>query len=122
MLLDHLRDSPKEPIRLPSPADETLARVCRAMHADPSDSRSLAELAADVSVSERTLSRRFRSQLGMTFPQWRAQLRLFHALKMLASGASVTVTAHACGWSSTSAFIDVFRRAFGVTPGAYGRE
>jgi AraC-like DNA-binding protein len=58
----------------------------------------------------------------MTFPQWRTQLRLFHALKMLASGASVTVTAHACGWSSTSAFIDVFRRAFGVTPGAYGRE
>ncbi|NLP85277.1 helix-turn-helix transcriptional regulator [Microbacterium sp. CFH 90308] len=122
VLLDQLRGSPLEPIRLPSPADETLARVCRAMHADPSDSRSLAELAADVSVSERTLSRRFRSQLGMTFPQWRTQLRLFHALKMLASGASVTATAHACGWSSTSAFIDVFRRAFGVTPGAHRRE
>ena len=44
---------------------------------------------------------------GMTFPQWRTQVRLFHALKMLAAGTSVTMTAHACGWSSTGAFIDV---------------
>jgi len=27
--------------------------------------------------------------------------------------------AHACGWSSASAFIDVFRRAFGHIPGTH---
>lgn len=58
---------------------------------------------------------------GMTFPQWRTQVRLFHALKMLAAGTSVTMTAHACGWSSTGAFIDVFRNAFGHTPGTHNR-
>ncbi|WP_371098809.1 hypothetical protein [Streptomyces sanglieri] len=31
-------------------------------------------------------------------------------------------TTHRCGWSSTSAFIDVFRRAFGYTPGAHNRR
>ena len=55
----------------------------------------------------------------MTFPQWRTQLRLFQALKMLAEDVPVTATARDCGWSSTSAFIDVFHRAFGHTPGAH---
>lgn len=57
----------------------------------------------------------------MTFPQWRTQLRLHQALRLLAVGTPVTAVAHRCGWSSASAFIDVFRKAFGQTPGAYGR-
>ncbi|MFC7587438.1 helix-turn-helix domain-containing protein [Nonomuraea antimicrobica] len=36
---------------------------------------------------------------------------------MLADGEPVTTVAHRCGWASASAFIDVFRRAFGYTPG-----
>jgi AraC-like DNA-binding protein len=28
----------------------------------------------------------------------------------------VTTVGHRCGWSTTSAFIDVFRRALGYTP------
>ncbi|WP_245359423.1 helix-turn-helix domain-containing protein [Kribbella aluminosa] len=40
------------------------------------------------------------------------------ALIRLAEGESVTRVAHRTGWSSTSAFIDSFRRAFGHTPGA----
>ncbi len=53
----------------------------------------------------------------MTFPQWRTQLRLQHALVLLAEGHPVTAVAHRCGWSSASTFIDVFRRTFGRTPG-----
>jgi AraC-like DNA-binding protein len=33
----------------------------------------------------------------------------------------VTTVAHRCGWSSASAFIDVFRRSFGCTPGTHNR-
>lgn len=73
-------------------------------------------------VSERTLSRLFRSEFGVTFPQWRTQSRLHHALRMLADDAPVTRVAHHCGWSSTSAFIDVFRRSFGYTPGTHNRR
>jgi AraC-like DNA-binding protein len=36
---------------------------------------------------------------------------------MLADDVPVTAVAHRCGWASASAFIDVFRRAFGHTPG-----
>ncbi|MCQ8827784.1 AraC family transcriptional regulator [Streptomyces samsunensis] len=93
--------------------------VCAILHDDPADNRTLRQLGAAVGVGERTLTRLCAAELGMTFPQWRTQLRLHHALRLLAEGVPVTAVAHRCGWASSSAFIDVFRRAFGHTPGAH---
>lgn len=121
VLRDQLRASPQQPLRLPAASDPRLASVCSLLDADPADPRSLADLGAATNTSARTLSRLFRAEFGMTFPQWRTQVRLYHALRMLADGAPVTAVAHRCGWSSPSAFIDVFRRAFGSTPGAHHR-
>ncbi|MGW0700244.1 AraC family transcriptional regulator [Streptomyces sp. NPDC002867] len=122
VVLDQLRSSPQQPVQLPSPADPRLAAVCDLLHDDPADPRTLSALGVAVGAGERSLSRLFRRELGMTFPQWRTQLRLCHALRMLADDVPVTMVAHRCGWSSTSAFIDVFRRAFGCTPGAHARR
>ncbi|GHF58111.1 AraC family transcriptional regulator [Streptomyces mashuensis] len=122
VLRDQLRASPQQPVQLPTPSDPRLAAVCAMLHADPSDSRTLAALGAAVGAGERTLSRLFRAELGMTFPQWRTQSRLYHALRMLADDVPVTAVAHRCGWSSASAFIDVFRRSFGYTPGTHNRR
>ncbi|AWK07589.1 AraC family transcriptional regulator [Streptomyces spongiicola] len=121
VLLDQLRISVQQPLHLPTPADPVLRRVCALLSADPADSRTLALLGREVGASERTLSRLFAGDLGMTFPQWRTQLRLHRALVLLAEQTPVTQVANRCGWSSTSAFIDVFRRAFGHTPGTHLR-
>ncbi|MGA8113410.1 MAG: helix-turn-helix transcriptional regulator [Actinocatenispora sp.] len=121
VLLDQLRASSQQPVHLPTPADPRLRELCAILRADPADNRTLAVLGAQVGASGRTLARLFRADLGMTFPQWRTHLRLYRALVLLAENTSVTAVAHACGWSSTSAFIDVFRRAFGHTPGAHHR-
>jgi AraC-like DNA-binding protein len=121
VLRDQLRASPQQPLHLPTATDPRLAAVCAVLHADPADPRTLAALGTATGASERTLSRLFRSEFGMTFPQWRTQSRLYHALRMLADGAPVTTVAHRCGWSSTSAFIEVFRRSFGHTPGTHNR-
>ncbi|WP_101789718.1 AraC family transcriptional regulator [Nonomuraea indica] len=117
VLLDRLRHSPRHPVHLPTPRDPRLAAVCAALHDDPADGRTLARLGAQAGASERTLSRLFRAEMRMTFPQWRTQLRLHHALILLADNTPVTTVAHRCGWASASAFIDVFRRTFGHTPG-----
>ncbi|WP_067814040.1 AraC family transcriptional regulator [Actinomadura kijaniata] len=117
VLLDRLRRSPRRPVHLPAPRDPRLAAVCAALHENPADPRGLARLGAEAGASERTLSRLFRAELHMTFPQWRTQLRLHHALILLAEDVPVTAVAHRCGWASASAFIDAFRRAFGDTPG-----
>jgi AraC-like DNA-binding protein/quercetin dioxygenase-like cupin family protein len=117
VLLDQLEQSPQQPIRLPVPRDQRLTAVCELLYSDPADGRSLAQLGKQVGAAERTLSRLFRDEFAMTFPQWRTQLRLHHALILLAEGEQVTTVAYRCGWSSPSAFIDVFRRTFGQTPG-----
>jgi AraC-like DNA-binding protein len=117
--LDQLRRSGQLPVRLPILADDRLRAVAARLRADPADERTLAELGAAAGASERTLSRLFRQETGMSFPQWRTQFRLQHALVLLADRTPVTTTALACGWSNPSAFIDTFRRAFGTTPGRF---
>ena len=89
---------------------------------DPADGRTLAELGRAVGASERTLSRLFRRDTGMTFPQRRGQLRLQHAMLLLATGSTVTGAGTASGYTNTSAFIAAFRDAFGITPAAYRHE
>jgi len=117
VLLDELRVNPLLSLHLPTARDPRLVDVCALLENDPADGRALAQLGAVAGVSERTLARLFREELGMTFPQWRTSLRLQLALRLLAEGASVTAVGGRCGWSSTSAFIDVFRRNIGATPG-----
>jgi AraC-like DNA-binding protein len=119
VLHDELRLSEPQPLHVPMPTTPLLRAVCEILQAHPEDSRTLTQLGRQVGASERTLSRLFRKDVGMTFPQWRTQLRLHHALVLLADRTPVTTVAHRCGWSSSSAFIDVFRRTFGQTPGAY---
>jgi AraC-like DNA-binding protein len=57
----------------------------------------------------------------MNFNQWRQQLRLVHALRLLAAGAKVTAVALDVGYDSPSAFIAAFRRVLGETPARYFR-
>jgi AraC-like DNA-binding protein len=118
--IDQLRRVRILPLELPRPRDDRLVRIVDQLSSDPSDRRTLAQLGREVGAGERTLSRLFRSETGMSFPQWRGQLRLHEAQLRLAGGGSVTATAHACGYRSTSAFIEAFRAAFGSTPG--GRQ
>ncbi len=120
--LDRLRTVQELPLCLPSPSDDRLRAITEILSADPADDRTLAQLGREVGAGERTLSRLFREQTGMTFPQWRGQLRLQHALTLLAGGTAVTAVAAGCGYRSASAFIEAFRQAFGHTPGRYQKE
>lgn len=121
VLLDRVRHRPVRPLHLPEPSDDRLAAVARILDATPGDTRTLDELGAAVGASGRTLSRLCGSELGLSFPLWRTQVRLGHSLVLLAEGRTVAQAAHACGWASSSAFIAVFRDFFGVTPRTYQR-
>lgn len=118
---DQLRRARVQPVSLPSARDERLGQACDLVLADLREPRTLAWLARTAGTSERTLARLFRAEFGMTYPQWRTNVRLFHAMIALAGGATVTETGYRCGWATTSAFIDTFRQAMGQTPGSYQR-
>lgn len=119
VLLDQLRTAPHQPRYLPAPTQPPLLAIAQVFHTNPADPRTLAQLGRATGSSERTLSRLIRRDVGMSFPQWRTQLRLQHAVILLAKNTPVTSVAHQCGWSSTSAFIHTFRRTFSETPGRY---
>jgi AraC-like DNA-binding protein len=46
-------------------------------------------------------------------------VRLMRSLELLAAGEKITHAALEAGYSALSAFIGVFRRTLGVTPGRY---
>ena len=55
----------------------------------------------------------------MTYYEWRTQLRIYHALVLLADGHDTTYVAHACGWANPSGFIAAFAAVVGTTPGRH---
>ncbi|MYW04167.1 helix-turn-helix transcriptional regulator [Streptomyces sp. SID3343] len=116
---DRLRRAHLRPLTLPTARDPRLAHACRVVEDDLGQPRTIAWLARRVGVGERTLTRLFRTEFGMTYPRWRTNTRVFHAMIQLAEGATVTGTARRCGWATTSAFIDTFAQTMGRTPGAY---
>ncbi|WP_433893631.1 AraC family transcriptional regulator [Streptomyces sp. CA-111067] len=116
---DRLRRSPVQPLTLPTPQDPRLVRACALTEEDLAQPRTVKWLARHSGVSERSLARLFRSEFGMTYPQWRTITRVFHAMIRLAEGATVTEAGLGCGWATTSAFIDAFTRTIGQTPGGY---
>ena len=64
--LDQLRRVDQLPVGLPTLADDRLRAIVAVLRADPGDERTLASLGVAVGASERTLSRLFRQQAGMT--------------------------------------------------------
>jgi AraC-like DNA-binding protein len=119
VLLDELRQAREQPLQLPEPRDDRLQAVAEILRKRPADNTSLAELGRTVGASARTLSRLFHDELGMTFYEWRTQLRTYHALVLLADGHDTIYVARACGWANPSGFITAFANIVGTTPGRY---
>jgi len=118
-MLDQLRVVPALPFELPMPRDSRALRVALRIRDHPGDRTTLATLARAAGASRRTLERVFHRETRMTLGRWRQQARLLLAVRMLASGASVTSTALEVGYDSTSAFIVAFSAVLGTTPGRY---
>jgi AraC-like DNA-binding protein len=121
VLVDQLRPAPQPATMVPALADPRLREVQAIIESDLTRSPSLGELGRRVGASERTLSRLFRDTAGMSFTTWRNQVRLHRANLLLAEGRTVTQVAAACGFATPSAFVAVFRAAFGRTPGSMFR-
>lgn len=119
VLVEELDEAHEQLLQLPEPRDDRLQAIARMLHENPADNTSLAELGKTIGASSRTLSRLFGNELGMTFYEWRTQLRIYHALVLLADGRDTTQTAYACGWANPSSFIAAFTSIIGTTPGRY---
>lgn len=122
VIVDQLNTVAAVPLKLPMPNDARALRIAEALRESPGDTTSLARLSRKAGASKRTIERLFQSETEMSFGKWRQQLRLLHALRLLALGESVTAAALEVGYDSTSAFIAAFKTVLGTTPGQYYAE
>ena len=122
VLRDELAIAPGHDSYLPMSDDPQLGRVLEALHAKPWDGRSLAEWAATVHSTERTLARRCERDLQMPFSEWRQRLKVIRGIALLEAGRAVKDVAIELGYGSPSAFIAMFCKQIGMTPQAYIRQ
>ncbi|CAB5723300.1 HTH-type transcriptional repressor of iron proteins A [Delftia tsuruhatensis] len=122
VLYDQLLAVPVEPGYLPAAQHPALVEVLSAMRAAPHDHRSLAQWAASVHMTERTLARHCQRELGMGLGEWRQRMRYLQAIDALEAGLSVQQIAYDLGYSTPSAFIAMFQREAGTSPEQFRRE
>ena len=119
LIVDQLESIQTVPLQLPNPTDSRALHVAGVLLANPGEQRTLTQVCKIVGAGRRTIERRFLEETGMTFGKWRQQMRLMQAMRLLAEGAKITHAALEAGYSTPSAFIFMFRKTLGTTPGAY---
>jgi AraC-like DNA-binding protein len=104
----------------PVPVNARLRRVTELVTLHPAT--SVAALARAVGMSERTFRRWFRADVGTSFTRWHQQRIVERAIEQLDRGDSVKCVAADLGYSSTSAFIAMFKRVMNASPQRYLRS
>lgn len=124
MLVTELDRGPQT-LYMPAPgwrrhADADIRRLQDRIEADCAAPLSLAELAAAIHVSVRTLQRRFLAATGVTPIQYQQALRLVRAQALLeGQRLSVADVAEEVGYADRVAFGRLFKRLTGLTPAAW---
>lgn len=119
IILHQLETVQMIPLQLPHLTDPRLLRIAEVLTKDPCDQRTLVQLCRETGANKRSVERLFQREIGTTFGKWRQQLRLMQGIRLLAEGAKVTTAALDSGYSTPSAFISMFKRTLGTTPGSY---
>jgi AraC-like DNA-binding protein len=119
VFLDQLETVQAVPLQLPAPLDRRAARVATVLQDDLAEWRSLDQACQQAGASKRTIERLFRQETRLSLGKWRQQLRLLRSLELLAAGEKISHVALEAGYSTPSAFIAMFRKALGTTPGRY---
>jgi AraC-like DNA-binding protein len=116
LIVSQLQNARPVPMLLTLPRDMRALAVAKAFMANHANAPSLHALCKKAGVSARTIERAFQREIGSTFKFWRRQARLMKGIELLVEGCSVKETAAEVGYRQPSAFVELFRRTFGMTP------
>lgn len=119
LTLEEMRHAFEAGLKLPMGRDKRLRKICDTLMENPGDVRSLADWANEVGATTRTLTRLFRSETGVSFSQWREQVRIVSAISDLSTGERVSQVAEDLGYASQGAFTVMFKRVTGKSPRDY---
>jgi AraC-like DNA-binding protein len=119
LLLQALDESPCLPTQLPMPTSARLQAALAGLAVDECWRLSLGEAASRAAMSERSFSRHFSAELGLSFRAWRQRARLIASLDLLASPRSVKEIAATLGFGDPAAYVSSFKALMGCTPGEF---
>ena len=101
-------------------ADQVLAPAMAHMHAAPDRHWTVEQLASSVAVSRSLLDERFRQVLGRSPIRYLTDWRMHLAEDLLATTeGSIASIAGRVGYDSEASFSRAFKRAHGISPGAW---
>jgi transcriptional regulator GlxA family with amidase domain len=83
LILDLVQILKVAPLDLPMPTDVRLKKISETLTVTPGDNRTLEQWGKGVGATDRTLARLFRFETGMSFRQWRQQMRILESLRRL---------------------------------------
>ena len=99
--------------------DPFVGKALSLMHACPSRSWALEDLARDVGLSRSALAERFAELVGMPPMHYLAKWRMQIASGLLSGGTNIASVAAEIGYGSEASFSRAFKKVVGVPPSAW---
>jgi AraC-like DNA-binding protein len=117
-----MREARPEKLEVPMPSAPRMRKAVQTVLDAPTIAADLRSLAERAGMSRRSFTRHFHEETGLSFSRWRRAVIAHHALERIAAGHNVSTVAFDAGYESVSAFIAMFRRKYGASPGQFLRE
>ncbi|AZA82886.1 AraC family transcriptional regulator [Chryseobacterium lactis] len=109
----------EEKLALKMPEDRRFKKAAEEWTTRLSMPPMLKKLAEESGAVEKTISRIFKKETGLSYQDWRQQWRLQRSIELLVEGNSIGEVAYILDFSSDSAFIEFFKKHTGSTPLQY---
>ncbi|WP_185226056.1 AraC family transcriptional regulator [Chryseobacterium indologenes] len=116
---NEMNGAPEEKLVLKMPQDTRLKKISEEWTKRLSMPPMLKNLAENTGAVEKTITRIFKKETGLSYQEWRQQWRLQRSIELLVEGNSIGEVSHILEFSSDSAFIDFFKKQTGSTPLQY---
>lgn len=119
LLLHVLSETETLPTDVPMPVNERLKYIAKEILDNNAWELPVSTLAQMATMSERTLSRKFQEDTGMSLRSWKQRARICVSLNLLAAGKGVKQVAGDLGFSGPAAYIAAFKGVLGRTPAEF---
>lgn len=108
------------PIQHPFPKDEKLIEIAKFLNKNLDKNYTFEEIAKEFGMSSRTLSRKFKNNLGMNYVRFLRSLRMTKSLELIAENKyNMYEVAMLVGYNSLSTFSNVFQKVLNMRPTEY---